>query len=79
MKKANSEINNLATTNPNYADDMGTTVVMAVVLEDTTLICNCENIRAYSYSKEYGLKQLTTDQTYVQYLYSLGKIKKRRD
>lgn len=75
MKKANSEINNLATTNPNYAD-MGTTVVMAVVLEDTTLICNCGDSRAYSYSKEYGLKQLTTDQTYVQYLYSLGKIKK---
>ena len=73
MKKANSEINNLATTNPNYAD-MGTTVVMAVVLEDTTLICNCGDSRAYSYSKEYGLKQLTTDQTYVQYLYSLGKI-----
>ena len=55
---------------------MGTTVVMAVVLEDTTLICNCGDSRAYSYSKEYGLKQLTTDQTYVQYLYSLGKIKK---
>lgn len=75
LREANSEINKLSSADCEYAD-MGTTIVLALVLEDVTVICNCGDSRAYCYSRESGLRLLTTDQTYVQYLYETGRITK---
>lgn len=75
MKDANSAILKLSSNNDEYSD-MGTTVVMAVVLENETIIANCGDSRAYIFSKALGLTQVTTDQSYVQYLYDNGKITK---
>lgn len=75
MKDANSAILKLASNNELYAD-MGTTVVMAVVLENETIIANCGDSRAYTFSTAFGLTQVTNDQSYVQYLYDTGKITK---
>ena len=56
---------------------MGTTVVLALVLDEETIILNCGDSRAYTYTKKDStLKQITTDQTCVEYLYRLGVITK---
>lgn len=73
LKSANSDINRLASRDEAYAD-MGTTIVCALSLPDETIIVNCGDSRAYTYSKAQGLRLITTDQTYVQYLFDRGKI-----
>jgi len=57
---------------------MGTTLVMAYRQDDYTIIINCGDSRAYSFTSAEGkgLVQLTVDQTIVQYLYKLGAISK---
>lgn len=74
IKKANNAIYSEAFKNPLYKD-MGTTLVVALLIGEDILIANIGDSRAYLV--RYGsLKQLTEDQTYVDYLYRTGKIKK---
>ncbi len=74
IRDANSGIYNEAYRNPSYKD-MGTTLVLALIVRDKLLIANVGDSRAYEI-KFNGLTQLTTDQTYVDYLYRTGKITK---
>ncbi len=59
----------------NHADykDMGTTLVVALLIKDSIIIANVGDSRAYRISSEMEL--LSEDQTYVNYLYRIGKIK----
>jgi serine/threonine protein phosphatase PrpC len=75
MKKANAMIHKLSSKKAECYG-MGTTLVMGIVMEEITLIVNCGDSRAYSYSSSGGLKRLTTDQTVVEYLYKLGAMSK---
>lgn len=74
IKKANSEIYKLSTHKDDYYG-MGTTLVMAFVLDDETYIINCGDSRAYAYKND-KLNLLTVDQTCVEYLYKLGVLSK---
>lgn len=76
VKKANTSIHKLAISKSKYYG-MGTTLVLGLVLDETTLILNCGDSRAYIYNKQ-GKKfaRVTSDQTVVQYLYSMGSITK---
>lgn len=76
VKRANASIHKLAVSKSKYYG-MGTTLVLALVLDEKTLILNCGDSRAYTYtrsSKEF--RRVTSDQTVVQYLYSMGSISK---
>ena len=75
VKEANSVIHRLSSRNEKYYG-MGTTLVMALIFPDYTLIVNCGDSRCYTYSKDRGIHQETVDQTVVQYLYKLGAITK---
>lgn len=76
MKDANEAIYSLSDSNPNY-EGMGTTAVVAMVLEKETIICNIGDSRAYEMkAKHKKVKLLTTDQSYVEMLYETGKISK---
>lgn len=72
IKSANKEINELST-RPDYLD-MGTTLVLALVLNEGTLIANCGDSRLYSYKHGRGLQQLTVDHTFVEYMVRNGKM-----
>lgn len=72
IRKANNIIHNEAQTAPEYKD-MGTTLVMAILVKDMIYTVNVGDSRAYAV-RYAGLKQLTEDQTYVDYLYRTGKI-----
>ncbi|MBQ9456963.1 MAG: Stp1/IreP family PP2C-type Ser/Thr phosphatase [Bacilli bacterium] len=73
LSHANSIIFEEATTKPLYTG-MGTTCVAVYIQGEKMAIANIGDSRAYSYA--FGrLKRLTTDQTYVDYLYRTGKIK----
>lgn len=74
VRKANSIIYNEAQTGEEYKD-MGTTLVMALFYKDSIFIANVGDSRAYAV-RYAGLKQLTQDQTYVEYLYRTGKMTK---
>lgn len=56
--------------------DMGTTLVLALVLKEKTIIANIGDSRLYRFDKEFGLTQLTVDQNYVQYMIQIGKMTK---
>lgn len=72
IKEANNKIFSLAEQTPVYKG-MGTTLVMALLSGNRLMIVNLGDSRAYlDDGKE--LKQVTKDQTYVQYLVSAGKI-----
>jgi protein phosphatase len=72
LSHANSIIFEEATTKPLYTG-MGTTCVAVYIQGEKMAIANIGDSRAYSYA--FGrLKRLTTDQTYVDYLYRTGKI-----
>ena len=76
IKKANSSIHKLSSTKSKYYG-MGTTLVVALITDEETIIANCGDSRAYKYVKDNdSLKRITSDQTVVQYLYSLGSITK---
>ena len=75
VKEANSIIFKEADSNPFY-HDMGTTLVAVLIQGNSMIVINVGDSRAYSYS-ESGLRRLTNDQTYVNYLYRSGQIKER--
>ncbi|MFA6796929.1 MAG: Stp1/IreP family PP2C-type Ser/Thr phosphatase [Bacilli bacterium] len=76
VKKANSSIHKLAISKSRYYG-MGTTLVLALLLDEKTLIINCGDSRAYTYKRDGNqFKRITYDQTVVQYLYSMGSISK---
>lgn len=74
LKLANKQVYNLALTSDEYKE-MGTTAVAGVVGPKETYILSVGDSRAYTFSDE-GLKQITEDQTYVEFLYKSGKITK---
>lgn len=76
LKDANEKIYNLSYDNPNY-EGMGTTAVVALVLPKETIVANVGDSRCYETTKRRKtIKPLTVDQSYVEYLYEKGKIKK---
>lgn len=74
LKKTNSSIHKLSSTKDELYG-MGTTLVLAIICEEYTAIINCGDSRCYEFKNDQ-LKQLTTDQTVVEYLYQIGAISK---
>ena len=74
IKKANKEVNILGSNNMQYYG-MGTTLILGYIRKNKMLMCNVGDSRMYSYSNT-SIEQLSEDQTYVQFLYKTGKIKK---
>ena len=75
IRSVNSLIYNQAYDNPIYKD-MGTTCVAVYIQGDKMVVANLGDSRAYSFGIR-GLRRLTSDQTYVDYLYRTGKISER--
>ena len=74
IKKANKEVNILGSSKLEYLD-MGTTLCLVAIRKDKTLLCNVGDSRCYILINGQ-LCQVSEDQTYVQFLYKTGKIKK---
>ena len=74
IKKANREINILGTNNMEY-HEMGTTLILVILHGNKVLMCNVGDSRLYT-TIGNNIYQLSEDQTYVQFLYRVGKIKK---
>jgi serine/threonine protein phosphatase PrpC len=74
VKKANKEINVLGTNNIEY-HEMGTTLILAYRHGNKVIMCNVGDSRFYA-ANEGNFVQVSEDQTYVQFLYKTGKIKK---
>src|SRR5574344_1831379 len=72
IKKINSVIYDEAFKNEAFKD-MGTTMVVILIIADKIIVSNIGDSRAYKVQYDV-LEQLTEDQTYVQYLYKTGKI-----
>lgn len=59
-------------------EGMGTTAVLAMILENETIICNIGDSSAYILKfKRKKIKKITVDQSYVEKLYEKGKITKK--
>lgn len=74
IKHANAYVNRIASSKIEYKD-MGTTLVGIMIRGDYTVLANIGDSRAYMV-KDNKLVQISQDQTYVQFLYKTGKIKK---
>ena len=74
IRKANSVVYNEASSSKEY-QNMGTTLVLALLYRDSIYVVNIGDSRAYSV-RYANLKQLTEDQTYVSYLVKTGKMSK---
>ena len=74
IKKANKEVNLLGSSKLEYLDT-GTTLWLVAIRKDKTLLCNVGDSRCYILINGQ-LCQVSEDQTYVQFLYKTGKIKK---
>lgn len=72
IKEANSRIFSLGDNN-SLSKGMGTTLSMALLRDNHLMVANIGDSRAYL-DDGTSLKQITVDQTYVQYLVSTGKI-----
>lgn len=72
VRKANRLIYEEAENNPIY-HGMGTTMVVALISGNHILFGNIGDSRAYISTPE-GMKQVSEDQTYVNYLVKTGKI-----
>lgn len=72
--KANKAIYNESRTNKQY-EGMGTTLSMVLIYKTKLFIVQIGDSRVYEL-RNHQLTQLTDDQTYVNYLYKTGKIKK---
>ncbi|MCR5364936.1 MAG: protein phosphatase 2C domain-containing protein [Prevotella sp.] len=53
---------------------MGTTIVMAWLLNDKAYVCWCGDSRCYVLNKQHGLIQLSKDHSYVQELVDKGEL-----
>lgn len=53
---------------------MGTTIVMAWILENKVYVCWCGDSRCYMLNKRRGLMQLSKDHSYVQELVDRGEL-----
>lgn len=77
MKKsiveADKRIKEAAKKNPENRG-MGTTIVIAWLLEDSLYVAWCGDSRAYIYNRVNGLRQISKDHSYVQTLVDKGKI-----
>ena len=73
-KEANRQVYEKATSDEQYKN-MGTTLSVALIYEDTLFSVQVGDSRIYEL-KDNQLRQLTDDQTYVNYLYKTGKITK---
>lgn len=72
IKKANRAVNELGNALTEYAD-MGTTLVLAAIAGNLLLLFNVGDSRCYA-MKEGKMRQISEDQTYVEFLYKTGKI-----
>lgn len=72
IKKANKEVNILGTSLIEYAE-MGTTIIAMAIFNNRLILCNVGDSRAYLLM-DNELKQVSEDQTYVEFLYKTGKI-----
>lgn len=71
--KADNNIKAMARQKPD-TNGMGTTIVIAWLLENSLYISWCGDSRAYVYNPKYGLHRLTKDHSYVQQLVDAGKL-----
>ena len=74
VKEANTRIFRTASGNEKY-QGMGTTLTLVLIVNDYMVVAQVGDSRAYSFRNRI-LNQITEDQTYVQYLYRVGKISK---
>ncbi len=70
---ADSDIKKRVKDDPSTAG-MGTTIVLAWVLENVAHIAWCGDSRAYLFNKNSGLSRLSHDHSYVQELVDAGKL-----
>jgi len=70
--RANKEVYLLSRENPEYTG-MGTTIVLALVSEDRTVVANVGDSRAYLVSQDQA-QRITTDHSVVQTLLARGLI-----
>lgn len=75
IKRAHDDIYSLALLDSSY-NGIGSTLVFALVDDNKTYIANVGDSRCYTYSSYEGLVLRTKDESYVQYLFDLGKITK---
>ena len=74
VREANRKIYDEACSNDQYKN-MGTTLSLLLIYKNTFFVVQVGDSRVYGI-KEGQLEQLTDDQTYVNYLFKTGKIKK---
>ncbi len=74
VREANRKIYLEANKNDQY-NNMGTTLSLALIYKNTFFTVQIGDSRVYEL-RNHQLEQLTDDQTYVNYLYKTGKIKK---
>ncbi len=74
VKNANEHVNSIASKTPSMKG-MGTTCVGVLISNDKTLFMNVGDSRGYVF-KDQKLIQVTEDETYANFLYQVGKIKK---
>ena len=74
IRNANDHVNKIASKS-NDMKGMGTTCVGVLISEDRTLFINVGDSRGYVYH-DHKLIQVTEDETYSNFLYKSGKIKK---
>jgi protein phosphatase len=70
---ANRDVMELAARHPEF-QSMGTTVVLALVVEKTVFIAGLGDSRAYHIRPNKSIKQLTTDHSLAQALFEAGTI-----
>ena len=74
IRAANAEVFKYASSGNQY-QGMGTTITLVLIVNDFMVVAQVGDSRAYSFRHRI-LTQITEDQTYVQYLYRIGEIKK---
>ncbi len=74
IRNANNHVNKIASKQENM-HGMGTTCVGVLISNDKTLFVNVGDSRGYVYVNK-KLTQVTEDETYANFLYRSGKIKK---
>lgn len=72
LDDANTAVHQAAVSDPQLSG-MGTTLVAALVIDNTAFIINVGDSRAYVSSGD-NIKQITKDHSYVQFLLDMGKI-----